>query len=71
MRKANKDIQKVRFLIPIMNDVSDDLNSTQYFSKLNLNQAFRQLELKEESRFITTFRTHTSVLIAISASTTA
>ena len=58
MRKANKAIQRVRFLIPTMNDVSNDLNGAQYFSKLDLNQAFRQLELKEESRFITTFSTH-------------
>ena len=58
MRKANKAIQRVRFLIPTMNDVSHDLNGAQYFSKLDLNQAFHQLELKEESRFITTFSTH-------------
>ena len=36
MRKANKAIQRVRFLIPTMNDVSNDLNGAQYFSKLDL-----------------------------------
>ena len=32
--------------------------TAQYFSKLDLSQAYHQLELDEDSRYITTFSTH-------------
>ena len=36
-----------------------ELNGAQwYFSKLDLSQTYNQLELEEESRYITTFSTH-------------
>ena len=41
-----------------MDDVSLDLNGAQYFSKLDLTQAYHQLELDPESRYIATFSTH-------------
>jgi hypothetical protein len=34
------------------------MNGSKYFSKIDLKQAYHQLELKEESRYITTFSTH-------------
>ena len=34
------------------------LNGAKYFSKLDLSQAYHQLELHEQSRYITTFSTH-------------
>ena len=58
MRLANLAIQRVRHLIPTVDDVSLDLNGAQYFSKLDLTQAYHQLELDSESRYITTFSTH-------------
>ena len=58
MRLANQAIQRVRHLIPTVDDVSLDLNGAQYFSKLDLTQAYHQLELDSESRYITTFSTH-------------
>ena len=38
--------------------MSFELNGAQHFSKLDFSQAYRQLELEEESRYITTFSTH-------------
>ena len=39
-------------------DISLSLNGVQYFSKLDLSQAYHQLELDEQSPYITTFSTH-------------
>ncbi len=58
MHMANQAINRVRYPIPTVNDVSLDLNGVKYFSKLDLAQAYHQLPLAEESRYITTFSTH-------------
>jgi hypothetical protein len=58
MRQANEAIRRVRHPIPTVNDVSFALNGAQYFTKLYLSQAYHQLVLDQESRFITTFSTH-------------
>ena len=58
MRKANCAIQRVRYLIPTVADISQALNGCKFFSKLDLSQAYHQLELDERSRYITTFSTH-------------
>ena len=56
MRLPNEAIRRVRHPIPTVNDISLALNGAQYFSKLDLSQAYHQLELEEQSRYITTFR---------------
>ena len=53
MRLPNEAIRRVRHPIPTVN-----ANGAQYFSKLDLSQAYHQLELEEQSRYITTFSTH-------------
>ena len=58
MRAANEAIKRVRHPIPTVEDISFDLNGATCFSKLDLSQAYHQLELDEESRYITTFSTH-------------
>ncbi len=58
MRQANEAIRRVRHPIPTVNDVSFALNGAQYFTKLDLSQAYHQLVLDKECRFITTFSTH-------------
>ena len=42
----------------LVNDVSFALNGAKFFSKLDLSQAYHQIELDEQSRYITTFSTH-------------
>ena len=58
MRLANEAIRRVRLPIPTVNDVSFALNGVKFFSKLDLSQAYHQIELDEQSRYITTFSTH-------------
>jgi hypothetical protein len=57
MRLAIEAIRRVRHPIPTVNDVSFALNGAKFFSKLDLSQAYHQLELDEQSRYITTFST--------------
>ena len=58
MRKANEAIQKIKH--PMSTEVSliADLKVTTIFSKLDLSNAYHELELGESSRYITTFSTH-------------
>ncbi|CAB3984924.1 Hypothetical predicted protein [Paramuricea clavata] len=58
MRQANEAIRRVRHPIPTVNNVSFALNGAQYFTKLDLSQAYHQLVLDQEGRFITTFSIH-------------
>ena len=58
MRLPIEAIRRVRHPIPTVSDVSLALNGAKYFSKLDLSQAYHQLELHEQSRYITTFSTH-------------
>ena len=58
MRMANEAIKRVRHPIPTVEDISLELNGAQWFSKLDLSQAYHQLELDEGSRYITTVSTH-------------
>ena len=58
MREANKAIKRVCHPIPTVRDISMDLNGAKFFSKLDMSQAFHQLELAPSSRNITTFITH-------------
>lgn len=58
MRQANQAIQRERHLTPTIKEVIADLNGAKYFSKLDLNQGYNQIELAPESRYITTFSTH-------------
>jgi hypothetical protein len=54
-------IKRVRLPIPTVEDISLELNGAKYFSKLDLAQAYHQLELHEDSRYITTFSIHVSL----------
>ena len=58
MRMPNKAIKRVRYPIPTVNDVSIELNGAKFFSKLDLTQAYHQLPLHEDSRYINTFTTN-------------
>ena len=58
MRKPNQAIQRIRHLIPTVDDVNLKLTGAKVFSKLDMSQAYHQLELHQDSRYITTFSTH-------------
>ena len=61
MRAANNAIKRVRHPIPTVKDVSLELNGAKFLTKLDLTQAYHQLELSPSSRHITTFVTHTGI----------
>ena len=48
-RKANEAIQRIKHPMPTMDDLIADLNGSIVFSKLDLSNAFHQLELGESS----------------------
>ena len=58
MRLANEAIQRIPHPIPTVDDVQFELNGAKFVSKLDLSQAYHQLELDEASRSITTFSAH-------------
>ena len=58
MRQPNQAIKRTRHIIPTIDDMIVDLNGAKFFSKLDLNKGYHQLELSEKSRNITTFTTH-------------
>ena len=58
MRLASQAIRRVRHPIPTVNDISFALNGAKIFTKLDLSQAYHQIELDEQSRYITMFSTH-------------
>ena len=61
MRAATTAIKRVRHPIPTVKDISLELNGAKFFSKLDLSQAYHQLELSPTSRQITTFTTHSGL----------
>ena len=58
MREANKAIKCEKHPMPTLEDIIAHLNGSTVFSKLDLSGTYHQLELAEESRYITTFSTH-------------
>ena len=58
MTDANKHIKRTRHAIPTLRELETKLNGAKYFSHLDMNDGYMQLELAEESRKVTTFYTH-------------
>ncbi|GFO29556.1 Zinc knuckle domain containing protein [Plakobranchus ocellatus] len=60
-RCANQAIQRERHVTPTLDDLINDLNGAMVFSKIDLKNGYHQLELDEESKYITTFSTHIGI----------
>lgn len=58
MREVNKAIIRERFMLPTIEDVLLEVRKAKFFSKLDISNAFHQIELTPESRMLTTFSTH-------------
>ena len=54
----NEAIRRERHILPTIDDILSDVANSKVFSVLDLNQAYHQIELHEDSRYITTFSTH-------------
>lgn len=55
MRQANKAVLRERFPMPNIDETLEQMNGSTVFTRLDMNQAFHQIELEESSRYITTF----------------
>ena len=58
MTTANTAIKRTRHVIPTLEELRYKLNGAKHFTKLDMKQGYMQLELKHESRYMTTFYTH-------------
>ena len=58
MTEPNKAIKLVHHVIPTIDDIKYKVNGAEFFSKIDLNKGYHQLELDVSSRNITTFSTH-------------
>ena len=58
MRQANKAILRERFPMPNIDETPQEMNNASVFSRLDLTEAFNQIEISEQSRYITTFVCH-------------
>ena len=58
MRQANKAILRERFPMPNIDETLQQMNGGSIFSRLDHTEAFHQIELSENSRYITTFVCH-------------
>ena len=60
-RCANKAMQTERHITPTLDDLVNDLNGAMVFSKIDFKNGYHQLELGEDSKYITTFSTHAGI----------
>ncbi|KAL7301787.1 hypothetical protein TKK_0005775 [Trichogramma kaykai] len=58
MRRANQAIIRENYPIPTFESIMTRLRDAKFFSRIDLTDAYHQLQLDEESRHITTFITH-------------
>lgn len=58
MRRANEAIKRGNYPLPTFKGFMTKLKGARYFTRLDLLNAYHQMELDEESRPITTFITH-------------
>ena len=61
MRAANAAIERERYITPTVDDIIGQVHGSSIFSKLDLRAGYHQLPLAQESRYITTFATHTGL----------
>ena len=56
-RLVNTAIEREKHPIPTLESIIDDMNGAVYFSKLDMKEAYNQVELDEESRHLANFHT--------------
>ena len=54
-REVNSRIQRETYPIPRSDSVIDNMTETTFFSKIDMTEAYQQLELSENCRYLTNF----------------
>ena len=57
LTKLNEQVKRERLVLPAVDDMLAQLSGAKVFSKLDANSGFYQVQLTEESSFLTTFIT--------------
>ena len=57
-REPNKAILRERHIAPTFEDVAYRVNGSKFFSKIDLNQGYHQVEIHPDSRYMLVFSTH-------------
>jgi hypothetical protein len=58
MRVPNQAVIRERYPMPTFDEILHEMNGSKWFSKIDLEMGFHQIELAEDSRSITTFACH-------------
>ena len=58
MRRATESLIRERHHIPKLEEKLTELNNEKYFSKIDLREAYHQIQLDPSSQHVTAFITH-------------
>lgn len=61
MRRANQAVLRETHPLPLVDEILGSVSGAKYFSKIDIKDAYHQLEISERSRPITTFITKTGL----------
>lgn len=61
MRQANQAVIRETHPLPLVDEILGSMNGAKYFSKVDIKDAYHQVEISERSRPITTFITKTGL----------
>lgn len=62
LQKIEQYDHKNRFLMPVVEEILDELAGTQYFSSLDMTTGYHQVRMGEGEEYKTAFKTHKDII---------